>query len=112
MREGVTNIIRHSGAQECTIRVARSPDDISVEVRDDGRGAPALNGNDTGDGDGLRGLAKRIAALGGRFAAGPADGDVYRLLIVAPLVVNAHTPAPAAASGEDFAQKTIGASQA
>ena len=113
VREGVTNVIRHSGARECAIRVARSSDDIAIEVRDYGRGAPAFDADivGVGDGNGLRGLGERIAALGGRFAAGPVDGG-YRLLVVAPLALDAHSSAPAAALREDAAQKTIGASQA
>jgi two-component system sensor histidine kinase DesK len=114
VREGVTNIIRHSAARECTIRIARSPDDIAVEVRDDGRGAPVFGANEggAGDGNGLRGLAERIAALGGRFAAGPVEGGGYRVVAMAPLAVEAHSSAPAVALSEDAAQKTIGASQA
>jgi two-component system, NarL family, sensor histidine kinase DesK len=56
VREGTTNVIRHSGAQRCTV-VLREHE---VEVRDDGRGAEAA-----GTGNGLTGLRERAAALGG-----------------------------------------------
>jgi len=56
IREGVTNVVRHSGARSCT--VALTP--TSVEVRDDGRGCPAPPGS----GSGLAGLRERAAALG------------------------------------------------
>ena len=55
VREGVTNVIRHSGARRCEVRLA--PD--AVEIRDDGRGP---SGGDAGVG--LAGLRERAAAVG------------------------------------------------
>lgn len=55
VREGVTNVIRHSGARTCEVRLSPS----CAEVRDDGRGTvPA------GSGSGLAGLRERAAAAG------------------------------------------------
>lgn len=56
VREGITNVIRHSGAQRCTVVLGEH----EVEVRDDGRGAETA-----GAGNGLTGLRERAAALGG-----------------------------------------------
>jgi two-component system, NarL family, sensor histidine kinase DesK len=56
VREGITNVIRHSGAQRCTVVLGEH----EVEVRDDGRGADVA-----GVGNGLTGLRERAAALGG-----------------------------------------------
>ncbi|MFL6157058.1 MAG: sensor histidine kinase [Marmoricola sp.] len=55
IREGVTNVIRHSGATTCAVRLTPT----SVEVRDDGRG-PAVSV----PGNGLVGLRERAAAVG------------------------------------------------
>ncbi|MGH7634052.1 MAG: sensor histidine kinase, partial [Gemmatimonadaceae bacterium] len=86
---GVTNVIRHSAAHMCTIRVARDESAMQVAVIDDGRGSRAPGADDTGetaiDGNGLRGLAERVAALGGRFEAGPVDGGGFHLVVSAPL---------------------------
>ena len=69
VREGVTNVIRHSGATRCVIRV--SPDE--VEISDDGAGPgqcprthPAQAGEPDGlpSGHGLSGLRERAAAAG------------------------------------------------
>jgi two-component system sensor histidine kinase DesK len=57
VREGVTNVIRHSGASRCSVVLGAN----AVEVRDDGRGALSCNGS----GHGLTGLRERAAALGG-----------------------------------------------
>jgi two-component system, NarL family, sensor histidine kinase DesK len=56
VREGITNVIRHSGAQRCTVVLGEH----EVEVRDDGQGAPS-----NGSGHGITGLRERAAALGG-----------------------------------------------
>lgn len=56
VREGVTNVIRHSGARTC--EVALTP--VSAEVRDDGQGC---SGSGVG-GSGLAGLRERAAAVG------------------------------------------------
>lgn len=47
VREGATNVIRHSGASRCTLKITSSLTDAGVEVIDDGRGAVA-NGNGAG----------------------------------------------------------------
>jgi two-component system sensor histidine kinase DesK len=60
VREGITNVIRHSGARRCTVVLGMH----EVEVRDDGRG-PAETVRTGGAGHGLVGLRERAAALGG-----------------------------------------------
>ncbi|NLT29461.1 MAG: sensor histidine kinase, partial [Propionibacterium sp.] len=56
VREGVTNVVRHSEASACSIEVA----DDRVCVSDDGRGFPTTQHR-----TGLRGLAHRVEAAGG-----------------------------------------------
>lgn len=57
VREGVTNVLRHSGARRCTIVI----DAVSVSVVDDGSGVA----RDAAVGSGLAGLRERAAAVGG-----------------------------------------------
>ncbi|GAA0386302.1 hypothetical protein GCM10009530_41620 [Microbispora corallina] len=65
VREGVTNVVRHSGARRCRITVRRDVDPVLAEIRDDGAGGdPAA-----ASGSGLRGLRERLAAAGGRLRA-------------------------------------------
>jgi two-component system, NarL family, sensor histidine kinase DesK len=85
VREGVTNVIRHSRAQNCTITVG--PD--WLEIVDDGRG-----GRDTA-GTGLRGLRERVAAAGGIVVAGGGVMGGWTLRVELP----ADAAAPAAGSG-------------
>jgi two-component system sensor histidine kinase DesK len=80
VREGVTNVIRHSRAKRCDIRITRNDGRISVEVIDDGRGAPAGV-----EGSGLRGLAERAAARGGAAEAGPLPKAGFSLRVSVPV---------------------------
>ncbi|WP_344417002.1 sensor histidine kinase [Pseudonocardia ailaonensis] len=74
LREGVTNVIRHSGAGHCTVRMGPA----SLEIVDDGVGAPTT----TPAGNGQSGLAERVAAIGGWLETGPRDDGGYRLAAV------------------------------
>jgi two-component system sensor histidine kinase DesK len=65
VREGVTNVIRHSGASRCEVEVDAS----GVVVRDDGAGP-----NDDGSGSGLEGLRQRARLVGATVTTGPARG--------------------------------------
>jgi two-component system sensor histidine kinase DesK len=94
VREGATNVIRHSGASRCTVRVAAGLADASVEVIDDGPGAEAAGGNGNGPGGagaggvghGLAGLRERARALNGGVEAGAgADGIGFRLAVHVPV---------------------------
>jgi two-component system sensor histidine kinase DesK len=67
VREGVTNVIRHSGATNCEIHVEGRDEEAVLSIRDDGRGGTASKGN------GLHGLTERVHGAGGHLAAGPAD---------------------------------------
>jgi len=131
VREGVTNVIRHSHARHCTIRLARNEETIRVEVIDDGIGTavPAVDesvvvGAVGGGGNGLRGLAERVAALGGYCEAGAVEGGGFRVMVTEPLTQVASGAQPASNAnntnntnnanntGNTGVQNTIGASQA
>jgi two-component system sensor histidine kinase DesK len=81
VREATTNVVRHSGAEHCSIRVRTEGDAAAVEVYDDGRntGEPALAGS------GLAGLAERAASLRGTLEAGVAPAGGFRLRLSVPL---------------------------
>jgi two-component system sensor histidine kinase DesK len=86
VREGVTNVIRHSRARRGEIRIVRDGDTIRAEVTDDGRGAPAGAPPET-TGHGLAGLAERIAEQGGQLATAARDGAGFALSVTLPLAV-------------------------
>ena len=80
VREGVTNVIRHSGAARCSIRLTRESREASLEITDNGPLAAT-----TAPGNGLRGLQERAAARGGRAAAGPLPDGGFRVFVSVPL---------------------------
>jgi two-component system, NarL family, sensor histidine kinase DesK len=72
LREAVTNVIRHSGAKACRIRLIQRPGELSLEVSDDGHG-PGGQDADAPHGAGLRGMSERLSTAGGRLSLGAAD---------------------------------------
>ncbi|MEC3916100.1 sensor histidine kinase [Nocardia sp. CDC160] len=64
LREAITNVVRHSGARHCWVRLTPT----SIEVSDDGvgmRGSPDPDGSAPRTGSGLSGLRERVQATGG-----------------------------------------------
>ncbi|MFC1412763.1 sensor histidine kinase [Streptacidiphilus sp. N1-12] len=76
LREAVTNVVRHSNAEHCTVRLAEymEPDgsrSLRLEVADDGVGAKRAG--HVRHGNGLTGLAERLTLADGRLDAGPGE---------------------------------------
>ena len=73
--EALTNVVKHAQASSVTVEVSRREGLAMVEVADDGAG-----GADPASGSGLRGLADRVEALGGRLHVDsrPAGGTTLR----------------------------------
>ena len=59
LREAVTNVIRHSGATTCYLELHRDGDLLTLKIEDNGSGKLGAEGN------GLRGMRERLAAVGG-----------------------------------------------
>lgn len=75
VQEGLTNVLRHAGAERAWVTVTSEPGVVVVRVEDDGRG-PA--GGPAADGAGLRGMAERVQLVGGSLRTGPrADGTGF-----------------------------------
>jgi two-component system, NarL family, sensor histidine kinase DesK len=72
VREGVTNVIRHSRAGCCTIRVNRKRGFVSVEVINDGCRELSQERIVVGAGSGLAGLEERARSQGGAWKPAPA----------------------------------------
>jgi two-component system sensor histidine kinase DesK len=86
VREGVTNVMRHSQAKRCAIRISSRDGHITVEVVDNGRGGTLEAGS------GLRGLRERVLERGGTLTAEPLPHEGFRLRVTLPL---AQASAPA-----------------
>ena len=78
--EALANVTKHAAATRMTITVGRIDHDVTVEVADDGVG-----GADATLGSGLRGLADRLDALGGRLSIDSPAGGGTRLTATIPI---------------------------
>lgn len=92
VREGTTNVIRHSRARRCAIAIA--PAGVNggrvarAEIVDDGRGAAGDGGAAGGPGlpgNGLDGLRQRAAQLAGELDAAALPEGGFRLRVTVPL---------------------------
>ena len=74
LREGLTNVVRHSRATSCTVSWGES----WLEIVDDGSAESESEGN------GLRGMRERVEAAGGTLVAGRVHGGGWRLHVDVP----------------------------
>ncbi|MEW9532373.1 histidine kinase [Microbispora sp. NPDC049125] len=93
LREGLTNMLRHSKAQRC--RIAAWADDCTIHLtlENDGVGSAGLLSADHRDpgGNGIRNLTERVTALGGDLTAEALDGQQFRLAARLPLAAAVHS---------------------
>jgi len=83
VQEALTNTLKHAGpAAGARVRLRFDPACLRVEVVDDGIG-PASGADDRGNG--LRGIAERVAMLGGVLETGCGDRGGFRLATALPL---------------------------
>jgi two-component system sensor histidine kinase DesK len=104
VREGATNIVRHSAARHAKIVIELTDTEASAKLSDDGAGprgkglgaiADAIGGGSAADGaglagsgvtgSGLAGLAERAARLGGSLSAGAGEDGGFWLRVSVPL---------------------------
>jgi two-component system sensor histidine kinase DesK len=80
VREGATNVLRHSGARHAAIAVRPGPAGTEVEISDDGRGETTA----ADAGHGLEGLRERALSMGGELEVGAAAEGGFRLRVSVP----------------------------
>lgn len=78
MREGTTNVLRHSDARRCSITLRAADPGIGLEITNDGARET------DGQGTGLTGLAERAGAVSGTLQAGAAADGTFRLRVWIP----------------------------
>ncbi|MFF2327309.1 MULTISPECIES: sensor histidine kinase [unclassified Streptomyces] len=103
LREGVTNVVKHSGAGHCQVRLGEA----WMAIQDDGHGSPVtMDGlTDTGSGNGLLGLDERVRAFGGELITGRASGGGFllRAVVTAPPMTGAGALLPEDAVADSVA---------
>ena len=89
VQEALTNVVRHAGPATARVAVRYAPDQVAVEVIDDGRGGRAAFGRRSDRqapvGHGIVGMRERAALYGGTLEAGPLPGGGFRVAASLPL---------------------------
>lgn len=80
VQEAMTNVVRHSNAQRCVVRL-RIDDGLFIEIEDNDRGLPS----DRRSGVGLTSIRERTAELGGTLTIDSAPDRGTHLRVCLPL---------------------------
>lgn len=83
VREALTNVVRHAQATRVDVTVRHGDGQVSVRVRDDGRGATDRSG--VADGYGIRGMRERVEALGGSLSVESSPGHGFEVVGTMPV---------------------------
>lgn len=78
LREGITNVLRHSTATMCSVSIRRQRGSVSLEIVNDGA-MPSSSG-----GNGMSGLAARAAWLSGTVSGRALGDSRFRLRVDVP----------------------------
>ena len=82
VQEGLTNVLKHATASDADVIVRFRPDEVEIEVRDNGGGATASDGL----GHGLVGIRERVKIYGGEMSARAEPGGGFVLSTRLPVV--------------------------
>jgi signal transduction histidine kinase len=85
VQEALTNALRYARQAATLVRLSWEPEQLRVEILDEG---PAANSeNAQGAGRGLAGMHERATRVGGRLEAGPRLGGGYAVRAWLPLPI-------------------------
>ena len=101
VQEALTNVIKHAGKSNTSVKLEYLDGDLIVEVRDSGRLIPAAGPVVSGAGRGLLGLRERVTIYGGDLHAGPRPGGgwlVQARIPADPITAPSDSPAKVAAA--------------
>jgi signal transduction histidine kinase len=82
-QEAITNARRHSGARAATVTLDYAPGEVTLQVRDDGRGFDPETPSDNGYG--LAGMRARVGGIGGTMALLAAPGHGVAITVTVPV---------------------------
>lgn len=84
VQEGINNILKHSAATEATVVIKKASGNLSISIRDNGRGL--ADGGVTADsGFGLSGIRERAEIMGGTARIDSSPGQGVNLHVLLPL---------------------------
>jgi signal transduction histidine kinase len=86
IQEALTNVVRHAPAATAELTLRYSPDEVVIEVTDNGRAHPESSSPARaadGAGHGIAGMRERVTVYGGKLVAGPTASG-FRVLARIP----------------------------
>jgi signal transduction histidine kinase len=86
VQEGLTNALKHANATEAEVSLHYAPDQLSIEIRDNGQGAALGNGR----GHGLVGIRERVRLYDGEMTTSTPEGGGF--LLRTRLALTRHLP--------------------
>ena len=102
IREAMTNIHRHAGATQASVRFESTPEKLTMQICDNGRGGQSAEGN------GISGMRERIGVLGGALSIESPPKRGTKLTVCVPLGskrrLQPDVTAPADATPDDLAR--------
>jgi PAS domain S-box-containing protein len=88
VQECLTNVHRHSGSSTASVRLSRENGELKLEVRDEGKGMPAILPSEEASalapGVGLQGIRERVLQLRGRVEIGSSEGQGTVVTVTLP----------------------------
>jgi signal transduction histidine kinase len=85
VQEGLTNALKHANASDADVTVRYRPDEVEIEVRDNGAAVATTDGL----GHGLVGVGERVKIYGGEMSAGTAPEGGFVLSTRLPIAEEA-----------------------
>jgi signal transduction histidine kinase len=81
VQEGLTNVLKHAHATQAKVALEYAPDQLRIEVSDNGHGAARSDGR----GHGLIGIHERVKLYGGEMTTATTNGGGFSLTACLPL---------------------------
>lgn len=81
LKEAITNVVKHSGANNCFISIRQLEGEVTMTIEDDGKGLSDEKSN----GNGLKGIGERLELIDGMLHLSSNKGT--KLVITVPIIV-------------------------
>jgi len=83
VQEALTNVLKHAGPARADVMVGSAKEAVTIEITDNGTGAPGDQSLDGGHG--LAGMRERVAIFGGELCTGPRPGGGFAVRARLPI---------------------------
>ena len=93
IQESLTNVRKHAACARASLHLGYTAGALQLTIENDGHEASGTHAPGPA-GHGIIGMRERVAAVGGRLAAGPRPGGGYRVLAELPLSPPEDEPPP------------------